>query len=615
MMTTTDYGYRTKVRRMCASLLPAMFPAAVFAASLALAPADRLLMADKMFAKGLHADAAREYAALRSEKSISGTDIEFRIAECAHALGKEAEALPAYERLLRRDLSSQMRAVALYRVASAKNDPAMFLESEKADPNGRYALFARLKRALILAKSDRPEDRREATGIFLELSMSNEKSVAEESMYAAASLAYGDKRWNEAAILFGRLAKSYPDSPRVAAARTPRAWSAFLCGRYTDCLAACGDSAEDDLAYLRGAAMMALDRREQGIAELSRYVELHPQGRYRAAAMLPVQRMKFDAAVKRGDIPAAVQAAKLAAALSDSPGDALRLAWAHERSGASAEARAEYRRIAERWPKDPAAGEALFANALSDLRAENWAAGELALDEALRRFPNLQRRSEAIYWRGIAAIRLGHEEEGVARLKEALSLGISLDQAREANLLVADSDARAGRTKDAAARYVELLSKGASERMSATHLAAVLRLLAGCGEWEALLTGAKALAARSGDPAFVQIAAAREGQALEGLARYDEAIAAYRRAFAVKADTDEGSAAALSLGLLEYRKGEYAAAERTLTDAVSRNAGPDGLKARAKAYRALADVCRAKGEALKAKGYETVLKELFGDEE
>lgn len=614
MIEPNDNDCRNRAHRRGA-LCAAMFPTMLFAATLALAPADRLLMADKMFAKGLHADAAKEYEALRQEKTVSATDIDFRIAECSHALGRDSDAIPVYERLLLKDISSQMRAVALYRVASAKNDPAMFLQCEKADPKGRYAHFARLKRALILAKSDKREDRREATGIFLELSMSQEKSVAEEAMYAAASLAYGDKRWTEAAILFGRLSKTYPDSQRTKASAIPRAWSAFLAGRYTDCLAACGDSVEDDLAYLRGAAMMALDRRDQGLAELTKYVELHPQGRYRVAAMLPVQRMRFDAAVKRGDIASAVQSAKLAASLSNSPNDALRLAWAHEMAGASAEARAEYRRIVDKWPDDPAAGEALFANALADLRAGNWAAGELALDEALKRFPKLSRRNEAIYWRGIAAFRLGHEEEGVARLKEALKAGITLDEAREANLLIADFDARAGRTKEAAERYVDLLSKGASERMSAAHLAAVLKLLAGCGEWDALLTGARALAARSGDPAFVQVAAAREGQALEGLARYDEAIVAYRRAFSVKADTDEGSAASLALGQLEYRKGEYDAAEKTLTDAVSRNAGPEGLKARAKAYRALADVCRAKGEALKAKGYETVLKELFGDEE
>jgi tetratricopeptide (TPR) repeat protein len=589
------------------------FPA-FLAAALALAPADRLQMADKMFAKGLYSDAAREYGALRGEKTIAESDIMFRVAECARMLGKEKEAIPVYEALLRRDIPQAMRGVALYRVACERNDAAMFLDCEKTDPKGRYATLARLKRALILSKGDKPEQRREATSIFLDLSLSPEKSVAEEATFAAASLAYGDKRWKEASILFGRLAKDHPDSERNAAARVPRAWSSFLSGRYTDCLIACGDSKEDDLAYLRGASLMALDRRDEGLAELAKYVELHPEGRYRAVADLPVQRARFDAAVKSGDMAAAVQAAKLAAAASSTPADALRLAWAHERAGAAAEAHAEYSRIAERWPNDPAAGEALFANALSELRAGNWSAGDLALEETLKRFPKLPRRNEALYWRGIAAVRLGHDAEGVARLKEALALGLSLDQSREANLLVADSDARAGRTAEAAKRYSELLGKGASDRMSAVHLAAVVKLLAEQGEWQAALTGARALTARSGDPAFVQVAASREGQALENLAMYDEAIAAYRRALAAKADTKEGAAASVALGCLEYRKGELDAAERTLADAIQRNAGPEGLKARAKAYRTLADVCRAKGEALKAKGYETVLKELFDDE-
>lgn len=593
---------------------PSRLGCSLFAAALALAPADRLQMADRMFAKGLHAEAAREYAALKGEKTVSADDIAFRLAECDRLLGREKDALATYESLLRRDIGKSMRAVALYRVACARNDAAMFLDCEKADPDGRYAIFARLKRALLLAKSAKEDQRREATGLFLELALSSDKSVAEEALYAAATLAYGDRRWNEAAILFGRLVKSYPDSARAAAARVPRAWSAFLAGRYTDCLIACGDDQGDDLAYLRGAALMALDRREEGIAELAKYLENNPQGRYRASAETPVQRARFDAAVKRGDTAAAVQAARLAAKASDSPADALRLAWAHERAGAAGEARAEYGRIAERWPDDPAAGEALFANALADLRAGSWSAGDLALEETLKRFPRLSHRNEALYWRGVAAMRLGHEAEGVARLEEALKIGLTLDQTREANLLIADADARAGRDKAAAKRYAELLTAGAADRMAAAHLASVVKLLANAGEWTAALAGARALAARSGDPAFVQIAAAREGQALEGLARFDEAIAAYRRAFAVKADTAEGAAAAAALGQLEYRKGEYDAAEKTLEDAISRNAGPEGLKARAKAYRALADVCRAKGEALKAKGYETVLKELFNDE-
>jgi uncharacterized protein HemY len=86
-------------------------------------------------------------------------------------------------------------------------------------------------------------------------------------------------------------------------------------------------------------------------------------------------------------------------------------------------------------------------------------------------------------------------------------------------------------------------------------------------------------------------------------------------AMSIKADTEEMSAASLALGQLEFRKGEFDAAEKTLADAIARNAGAEGMKARAKAYRILADVCRAKGDNLKAKGYETVLKELFGEED
>ena len=585
----------------------------VFAASLALAPADRLQMADKMFAKGLYAEAAQEYAALKGDRTVSADDITFRIAECNRLCGREKEALEAYDSLILRDIPASMRAVALYRLACAKNDISLFRMCEQTDPSGRYASFARLKRALLLAKTDRTAERREATGIFLELSMSSEKSIAEEALYAAATLAYGDKRWTEAAILFGRLIKTYPGTSRAKAATVPYAWSAFLAGRYTECMSACGDSETDDLFYLRASSMIALDRKKQGLEELARYLEVHPRGRYRASAETPVQRARFDAAAKKGDMAAAVQAAKLAAA-SGTASDALRLAWAHEKAGALDEARAEYRRIAAKWPKDPVAGEALFANALADLRAGNWNAGDLALEETLRRFPEFPRKNEALYWRGVAAMRLGHEAEGVLRLEEALKIGLSLDQIREANLLIADVEARTGKTAEAAERYSKLLASGAADRMAAAHLVSVMKLLANHSKWEPMLAGARALSARSQDAAFTQIAAAREGQALEGLARSDEAIDSYRVAMSVKADTEEMAAASLALGQLEFRKGEFAAAEKTLAEAIVRNAGPDGLKARAKAYRILADVCRAKGDNLKAKGYETVLKELFGEE-
>ena len=287
-------------------MIPILSPTILFAASLALAPADRLQMADKMFAKGMYAEAAAEYASLKGEKTVSADDISFRIAECDRMTGREKEALAAYDSLVLRDIPASMRAVVLYRLACAKNDASLFLKCEQTDPKGRYAAFSRLKRALVLAKSEKPAERREATGIFFDLSMSPDRSVAEEALYAAATLAYGDRRWNEAAILFGRLIKGGRESARAKAAVVPYAWSAFLAGRYTECMSACGESVEDDLFYLRASSLIALDRKEQGLAELGRYLDAHPRGRYRASAELPVQRARFDAAVKKGDMAAAV---------------------------------------------------------------------------------------------------------------------------------------------------------------------------------------------------------------------------------------------------------------------------------------------------------------------
>ena len=68
-------------------MIPVLSCEFLFAATLALAPFDRLQMADKMFAKGMYADAAAEYNTLRGERTVSSDDVTFRIAECDRMLG------------------------------------------------------------------------------------------------------------------------------------------------------------------------------------------------------------------------------------------------------------------------------------------------------------------------------------------------------------------------------------------------------------------------------------------------------------------------------------------------------------------------------------------------
>ncbi len=92
---------------------------------------------------------------------------------------------------------------------------------------------------------------------------------------------------------------------------------------------------------------------------------------------------------------------------------------------------------------------------------------------------------------------------------------------------------------------------------------------------------------------------------------YSTAIDCYRKAMAEDAVTADLPAAALALGVLEYRNGEYEAAERTLKRAVELNT--ESSEARQRAYLALAQTCEAKGDHHSAVGYATVVTTLFAE--
>ena len=70
--------------------------AALLLAALALLPSDRMALADRLYDRGDYAAARREYAALAGAEGISADDLDYRLGECARALGDVATARAAY---------------------------------------------------------------------------------------------------------------------------------------------------------------------------------------------------------------------------------------------------------------------------------------------------------------------------------------------------------------------------------------------------------------------------------------------------------------------------------------------------------------------------------------
>ncbi len=610
-------------------------------AAIAVLPADRLAMADRLFNRGEYAAARVEYAELSKDASLPAAELVYRLAECDRALGRNADARRGYGTLLDKyptsphadrarlmralsgtqterlselrvldsdRVAKDIRSAALYYLGSAANDPDLLAKSVKIDPKGKYASYAEFHRASILVKSADPVARRKAIELLLGLAFGKESQFSEEALYLAAVQSYNEKKYDEAASIFSRYLRKYPDGKHTAGVRTMTAWSLYLNGKYADAAALCGEGGTDDFAYLLGACAYATGDNDSARRLLKAYLDNFPQGKYRANAELPLARMGFDSANSEGKTAAVIENAKRAYAISGLSGDSLRLAWAYESCGKATEAEAQYIETARKFPGTDDAAEALFRKALADARAKKWSACELALAEALASGKNTRRKAQSLYWRGVAALQLGHAAEGAEHLSEALSIGLSLDEQREARLLLADYALSTGKADEARKEYAKLVEEGACERMTASKIHAVGTLLEGAPA----KICAEALIAKE-DAEWRQSGYALLGSVEEKSGNFTAAIDAYRKAMDEKACVADLAWASLALGKLEAKSGERERADKALSRAVELNSSDP--RARAEAYLALAQNAAAGGDAEKARRYATVVTALFADRE
>mgnify|MGYP003294764829 CR=1 FL=1 len=161
--------------------------------------------------------------------------------------------------------------------------------------------------------------------------------------------------------------------------------------------------------------------------------------------------------------------------------------------------------------------------------------------------------------------------------------------------------------EQAKASYAKLVKEGACERMSAARILAVGRLVGGDEAEICAKTLAKSESAewrQAGWALLGDVAMKREA--------YSAAIESYRKCLREEAKTEALASAALALGKLEFRAGEFDRADQSLKKAIELNTA--SASARAEAYVTLAKNAGAKGDWKSAVAYATVVTSLFDDE-
>ncbi len=719
-------------KRFCLILLA--FVALPLAAQLVTAPpSDRFVLADELSKLGMHAEALREFEAIRNAKDVPHDEVLFRLGETYRALGRPGLAYNCYVELINSEPASRYVAVARLRRAllstgtaqereleevardapdsiraaalcclgdlarDAKNPKKAvdyYLRAAGVSATNDVARSANLNAAALLSESKDPKDWDQALGLYDKLAKADDPRLVAEALFSAAMLNYHAGKYKDAAMRLRRLVAECPDSPRVRESRVFAAWSNYLDGSYLETLKIvsplCGPDNEDAY-YLKASSLRMLERRREAIHAYAALLRAFPKGRYADAAWFdylsvvaaqgdnagvltmldecrdPPEKyaerawtLGCESALALTNYPKALEFARRVAKDRKSafaPNAVHRLAWLQEQTRDWANAAQTYRELADSWPtnqiapqalflagvcemkrglfdkactdwknlsvrypESPYASDALYARAIAVLRrpektVQDYRAAEQLLGERLTRFPNAGRRMENLYWWGVAAHGAGDEPEAEKHLRAALAEKPSAVFEREIKLELATVLKKRGAVQEAAELFASLLESKVVDRLTPEALEWTARAMLDEQQWKAACAAAGVLERRQVDPAWTQIAAALEGQARDGLGEMDAAKEAYARALATGARTESGAQAALALGRLESAGGQFNEARGHLEDAVNRAQSPELLALRIQAYAALAANEEDRDEMDKALGYHMLVASLFDDDQ
>ncbi len=297
-------------------------------AGAAMAAGDRLVFADGLWRRGLHAQAAAEYEALLKEKpeGDAAADIRFRLAECYEAMGqndraralyKEAaegsegerrfaaqlrlaaafleagqpkEAQPLLEALATGKASQSLRDAAAYRLgvcyeALGRGKDAATLYRLLADKGGDYAAFARLRLADGLGKEGKTKEALALCDALLADAAAKDRHTAAGTL--AFGLAYGAQDFAAAAAYARKLgAKPLGESGLLL----PAAWAAAKAGSPADARAWLAaeklrsPTPTEDRLWLEGNVAAALGDDLGACTAYERILSEFPEGQRAAGA-------------------------------------------------------------------------------------------------------------------------------------------------------------------------------------------------------------------------------------------------------------------------------------------------------------------------------------------
>ncbi|NCD22101.1 MAG: tetratricopeptide repeat protein [Spartobacteria bacterium] len=480
-------------------------------------------------------------------------------------------------------------------------------------PDGRRARDARLATAWSLYYLERPA---EALALAERLEQeAADAATAASGVYLQANCLRQMNRDGEALAKYETVARDYAQTSFAEGAAYEIMVTRFKRGEFAQALVAA--PAQPDARHAADVLWMrAESERELGRLDAAR-------GRYEELGR---------------DFPKSPQAAPAL----------LRLGEMARVAGRLDEAATWFRRVAEDYPKNEAVGEALQASALARLRAgdakgalADWdallerkldaeAAAEARLQKALTLI-ELKKTKDALatleevaqggqaarahYWRGVLLADGEKWADAERALRASLAAAPDAQTAALARLRLAVTLQRLDRMDEAVDQIDPLLDQAELVADNPALVEWAVRRRFDQGDYERTARAAVALAKNAREPSWRQIGWHWAGASQAQLGNEKDAIAAYEKAVAEKAQTREGAESQLLLAGMDLQGGRAASAAERYAAAAAAAAGDDALDLRARAYFGLGESAEALGEADKAARHFLSVAVLFDDPE
>ena len=498
---------RVRFQSLCAGLLLAGMTAA---GADPVELTDRLQLADGLFRRSLFELAAREYATLSETPGVQGLDnVLFRLGECYRRIKKIPEAEAAYKKLVETfpassnapraqlqralilmdagggslegaaaslaklavpEVPPEVRSAALYhwgetleRLSRPADALARYEQLSKEFAESDYGMYSGLRMAWLLTKTGKPEDRRRAMGLYLDLAhKAKDPKVAEEAFYFAAQVSLLDERYEESANLFQTLRNKFPTSPRIAESALAAGWANYYAGHYKEGAAIlelvignAQHAAREEVLYVKANCLRQLEQRSEAVAlyakQLAEFPEgrlakqawyeklstLYSDGKYQEVLLVSAQMqtppeayadnvywMNAESAIAVQQPEIAVQNCRLL--VDKCPKslfvkDALyRLGWLLQKQEAWESASSWFLQVAERFPDDALAAKALYASGVCRSRLGQSEAALRDWTALLTKYPNSEEVSEALYQKAMEELRAKNPRAAGATLDERM---------------------------------------------------------------------------------------------------------------------------------------------------------------------------------------------------